>query len=391
LIVALSPFDTYPPRSGAAARTFNFLFQLSRYDSTRLLYLRNYFDADSRVKKEKYSENFFGIAFAMGQIASAIDRFSGAGIILKARSFAYPSCLKETLERHLQNSRLLIFECPESFKAVRKSCLREHVDRVIYDAHNVEYDLIPQVAKGMYSLIGRSVFSQERDLCEMSQAVLVVSNEDRIRMSRLYGISENKIYLLPNGVNTDDIRPATKQERLVAKKELNLDHRPIALFIGSPLKANVDALEFTENLAITMKQFLFLIVGKVSKFSKKRSSNVVSLGEVTDEIKLKALAAADIAINPVNKGAGTNVKMLEYLSAGLPIVTTPIGSRGLQLRNEALIVRREEFAQSIENIANHPELAKDLGIRARELAMKYDWRYLVNKVWLDPLSKIFFS
>ena len=33
---------------------------------------------------------------------------------------------------------------------------------------------------------------------------------------------------------------------------------------------------------------------------------------------------ADIGINPLISGSGTNLKMLEYLSSGLPTVTTPI-------------------------------------------------------------------
>jgi hypothetical protein len=39
--------------------------------------------------------------------------------------------------------------------------------------------------------------------------------------------------------------------------------------------------------------------------------------------------ASDFAINPISTGSGTNVKMMEYLAAKLPILTTSFGKRGL--------------------------------------------------------------
>jgi glycosyltransferase involved in cell wall biosynthesis len=40
-------------------------------------------------------------------------------------------------------------------------------------------------------------------------------------------------------------------------------------------------------------------------------------------------AAADAALNPMSSGAGTNVKMCEFIAMRLPIVSTPFGARGL--------------------------------------------------------------
>jgi glycosyltransferase involved in cell wall biosynthesis len=41
------------------------------------------------------------------------------------------------------------------------------------------------------------------------------------------------------------------------------------------------------------------------------------------------LQVADVALNLVESGSGMNVKMIEYLACGLPIITTPFGARGL--------------------------------------------------------------
>lgn len=51
------------------------------------------------------------------------------------------------------------------------------------------------------------------------------------------------------------------------------------------------------------------------------------------------LAAADVFVNPVRHGAGVNIKMVEAMAAGLPVVTTPVGARGLHWRDgEHLVV-----------------------------------------------------
>lgn len=51
------------------------------------------------------------------------------------------------------------------------------------------------------------------------------------------------------------------------------------------------------------------------------------------------LAAADVFVNPVRNGAGINIKMIEAMAAGLPVVTTSVGARGLHWRDgEHLLV-----------------------------------------------------
>lgn len=41
------------------------------------------------------------------------------------------------------------------------------------------------------------------------------------------------------------------------------------------------------------------------------------------------LAAADLFVAPIRQGAGTRVKLLEALAAGVPVITTSIGATGL--------------------------------------------------------------
>jgi len=66
------------------------------------------------------------------------------------------------------------------------------------------------------------------------------------------------------------------------------------------------------------------------------------------------LSCAQVALNPVQSGSGSNLKMAEYAAAGLPIVSTPFGCRGLELAGVGNVVQVEpgEFAEKLERVVN---------------------------------------
>lgn len=77
------------------------------------------------------------------------------------------------------------------------------------------------------------------------------------------------------------------------------------------------------------------------------------------------LAAADVFVNPVRHGAGVNIKMVEAMAAGLPVVTTPVGARGLHWRDgEHLVVAegvtgfRDAVVGLLDDPARRSALAK---------------------------------
>ncbi len=76
-------------------------------------------------------------------------------------------------------------------------------------------------------------------------------------------------------------------------------------------------------------------------------------------------------------GSGTNYKMLEYMSLGLPVVTTAKGARGLELQNgnQVMIAETGEFGESIRQLVEDGEASTALGRNARRMVEeRYDYR-----------------
>jgi glycosyltransferase involved in cell wall biosynthesis len=90
------------------------------------------------------------------------------------------------------------------------------------------------------------------------------------------------------------------------------------------------------------------------------------------------LSLADVALNPMLSGSGTNLKMLDYMAAGVPVISTAIGARGLKVP-EGLI--------SICDIDEFPEMimmnpAEAIVSEARRFVEKnYSWKIIGKRMW----------
>jgi hypothetical protein len=83
-------------------------------------------------------------------------------------------------------------------------------------------------------------------------------------------------------------------------------------------------------------------------------------------------AAADAGLNPVAGGAGTNLKTGEFIAAGLPLLATPFGARGYDLRHahSAVLFDPEDLPAALAGVRrlfrDDPAAAAAIAARALE-------------------------
>ena len=115
--------------------------------------------------------------------------------------------------------------------------------------------------------------------------------------------------------------------------------------------------------------------------------NVTLTGWVEDVAA--ELEAAQVAVAPLRSGAGSNLKVIEALAGGRPLVATSHAAEGFHVRDgEHLLVADEprEFANAVIRLLEDEVLRTRLGATGRALAKRYDWDVLAQRMY-DALAE----
>jgi glycosyltransferase involved in cell wall biosynthesis len=152
-----------------------------------------------------------------------------------------------------------------------------------------------------------------------------------------------------------------------------------ALFVGSKNPINVESLHYFLAHVLPLcgcgrNDLRVLAAGTVCERLSEHPS-LEKLGAFSDIGE--AYEQADIVINPVRYGTGLNVKTVEALGFGMPVVSTPVGGKGLGTGTPPLLIADsdQEFASAICRIMGDPSFASDLSCRALAFAESWNVRH----------------
>lgn len=298
---------------------------------------------------------------------------------------------------HMQKADVIVFSHPWVFPLVSDAITEKQY--IVYDSHNFEVGLRKSLLDdhgGIGSAVADAVQQSECDLCKRADTILVCSIEDEISFIEQYQVPSYKFRLVPNGVFTEKIKPVSPSEKEVIKNQLGINDRA-AIFIGSDYQPNQEAAKFIlDYLSPKLPGIQFIIAGGVGE--KLRSAfptpkNVLVTGYINEEQKLNYFKAADIAINPMFSGSGTNIKMFDFMASGLPVVSTAIGARGITdlTRAGIIVCSLEEFSEEINSLAIDKERIVRLGESNRKLVeISYSYEKispelgkLLVKAWVE--------
>lgn len=245
-----------------------------------------------------------------------------------------------------------------------------------YNSHNVESEMLASLAHGggvqeAMDLVGQL----ERSLVAQSRLVFATSPEELFKFRLLYGAPAEKLRLAPNGFSPADFDFEHEEAEGAGA---------YALFMGSQHPPNVEGARFiVETLAPQFPRQRFVLAGRVCQSIGSAPENVRLLGEVGVEEKRMLFQRAALFINPIFAGAGTSLKMVEAMAAGLPIVTTSAGARGLGLTDgvDALFAERNDFDKAFSRLSHDPDLHRRLSVAARRAAFaNFSWDTITRSV-----------
>ncbi len=386
-LTVATTFGVTPVRGGGQARIFHLYKNMAPEYETELITLGNFEDKpfvtevapglrEIRIPKSPAHTE------AENNIASEVDWFSVTDVVFPELFHLTPAYV-EALERSARDADAIVASHPYPFAAIESVTDKP----VWYESQDVEYllksDVIPKTPRGL-KLIEQTRAIEQR-CCDAAAIVMACSDVDSQQLSRLYGVNGTKTRVVPNGVDLSQIVFVPRAQAASLKRELGLSAEFLAIFIGSWHQPNLEAIEVIFTLAEARPDVQFLILGSSCAAFKDRPkiANVGMFGIVDDQTKGLITAAADVALNPMRNGSGTNLKMLEYAAAGVPILSSEMGVRGLGFRSgsDVVIAEIEKFAEGIDEIRRlSGSPLQRMAMNARRRAeIQFDWKNISRR------------
>jgi len=249
----------------------------------------------------------------------------------------------------------------------------------------------------------------EKTTLEMADAVIAVSEETKRDSMRFFNVPESKIHIIHNGIDTDEYRPAEKQDAL---KQFGIcPDKPYVLFVGR----------------ITRQKGIIHLVRSISKlhadFQVVLCASAPDTPEIGQEMKqlVQQIQAKREGVIWIDKMVDTPTKIelyshaavfccpsvyepfgiinLEAMACEAPVVASAVGGipeviedhitgylvpvnirdeKTFELENPEAF--SEALAEKINALMNHPDLREKMGKAGRERAIRYfSWKNIAQK------------
>lgn len=386
-ILVVAPYLPAPPNFGGALRIYHLIKNLSQEHSVILLAPGN----ESELASAWDLHDICDVALVPArttarQPAGRHKRWAQITSMTTGRPFlelsSYSPQFQAVLNRIFMTRTIDVvqFEFPESALYTLPRSIP-----TVFDAHNVEHDLLRRVAASSESTARRAFNLMESrklkriEVNAWNQATLCVATSER-DAELMRQLTSTRVEVVPNGVDLD----AFGEVRNTVPKPHHV------VFTGAMRhQPNADGASwYVREVHPLVQRHIadasVAVVGADPPASMRAlsSTSVEITGQVEDVRPY--LSRAKVAVVPLWSGGGTRLKVLEAFAAGRPVVSTTIGAEGIDARDgEHLLLADspEAFAEAIVRVLVDDALAAGLGSAGRQLAEeRYGWGNITRQL-----------
>jgi glycosyltransferase involved in cell wall biosynthesis len=393
MVVAVT-FPIYPPRGGGQSRIFNLYREWARHFDITIVSLTGCNEpaftseiatglVEIRIPKTLAHQNI------EDDFSSSVGWLPVTDIAVSSAIHATPDYL-ERLKTACADADIVVASHPYLVRP-----LREFAPEcpLWFEAQDVEFVLKKQMlpkseaAKKLLDL----VMADESMAWHKADVVYACTLRDLDELASIYGTTSALTLEVPNGFAIDEVQFTMPAARKRIKQAVGLDGSPTVIFMGSWHGPNIEAVEKIIAYAEALPSLTFLIIGSVGlKFTTAETpQNIVFIGVVDEREKQIFLAAADLAINPMTSGSGSNLKMFDYFAAGVPVLSTVFGTRGINIKKNVhcLLATEADFILELSlfflNFNSH-----SVGIICKNAASLMSTTYSWKSIATDAYTKI---
>ena len=386
-ILCVSPLPPSPPRFGAQARTHGLMTNLARFHEVSFVSLiEDDFDmAECRQALMAYCRDVFLVPnhLARGVIAKrGLQIKSIFSPVSYDRLRVSVPALQAVLNQVLRVNRFDIvnLEFPYlSFCNFRQAPVGERSPLLVVNSHEIAYDLARQFTvtggplRRLYAAANwRKLKREELATYGTADGVYLCSAADESRLRAQLASVQTAV--VPNAADTTYFQPTAVDPLAFA---------PTVLYFGLlSTVPNVDGVKYFLNqiwphvVKVHSNAVFKIVGGRAPKSLLANASPQVVFTGFVEDIR-PHLASATAVVVPLRLGGGTRLKIVEAMAMGKAIVSTTLGCEGIEAvngRNLLLEDHPEPFAAAVNRLLMEPELRKQIGRSARQLAVeKYSW------------------
>jgi glycosyltransferase involved in cell wall biosynthesis len=381
-ILAVTTRSPFPLVEGRALRTFNLLRQAARRHEIYLAtYLQSTEELEGLDRLREFCTEVRGIPLYMngskaellGDLARDVTsrvpfhaiKYRRAEMLAQIRKWmaAAPPDVVHLDMLHLAEIMPAVADCA-----------------VVLVEHNVETQIVERrigvernpLTRAYWRFQHRKLAPYEKAACEAADWVVTVSDVDGEALRAL--APAGRYTTVSNGVDSEFFSPAAERAR----------SNQLVYVGGLSWFPNLDAMRFfcaeiLPLIAAEVPDVSLKVVGRVPtdalKAEFEKYPQVELLGLV-DDIR-PVIDASAVYVVPLRVGGGTRLKILDALSMAKGLVTTSIGSEGLEVQSgRDLLIADDprDFARSVVGLLKDPGRARQLGDNGRQLVQRcYDW------------------
>ena len=383
-ILVLTPYIPYPPNFGGSVRIFHLIRQLHRLGHAVHL-LSFYYPQEHGVGNPQGLEPFCKTIKLIRRDIGR-KRFRQLASLLSSRSFQwsfhYTDAMQVALDQLVREQQigLILVE----FSQMAGYQFPAGVP-VVLDEHNVEFDLLDRMAeraggalRKWFNRVEANKFRREElSACRAAALTLVTSERDGdLLRQHAQGL---RTATITNGVDCEQFaRPAGPRQP------------DTAVFVGAthyfPNEEGV--LYFLREMFPLIKakqpRFRFTVVGGKPPMSivQLQSDAVQVTGYVNDVRPF--MWESSVFVVPLRMGGGTRFKIVEAFAAGIPVVSTRLGSEGIPVEDGRELLLADtpvEFAAAVLRVLANPGLAESLAHAGHEYVRRhFDWSVIGEKL-----------
>jgi glycosyltransferase involved in cell wall biosynthesis len=254
-----------------------------------------------------------------------------------------------------------------------------YLERVVEGANPVSVQLSKYIEHKVYA---------------RTQHIITLSHYMKRVLMETYAFPEERISVIPGGVNLEHFRQRVSREE--ARQQLELPQRRPVILTVRRLDRRMGLHNLVEAMSEVVRivpDVLLLIVGKGPLQtelnhhiqSRSLSSNVRMMGAVADELLPLLYRAADFSIVPTTDYEGFGLILVESLASGTPVLGTPRGAipEVLTPLAESLLFKSpapQHLAEGIQDVLSGKRILPSMELCESYAAQNYAWPHIVSEV-----------